>query len=61
MQSPAKWGFEYTVEHVEKGVVVNRFKTHNLIPQVGVDHMVGLLRGLATPISNWYLGLYSAN
>jgi len=61
MQAPVKWGFEYTIEHVRNGEVVDRFTAHNLIPQSGVNHLVGLLRGNTTPISAWHIGLYAAN
>lgn len=34
----------------------------NLLPQVAVDHIAGLLRGSgASPISSWYVGIYEGN
>lgn len=34
----------------------------NLIPQAGVDHVAGLIRGSGpTPISSWYMGLFENN
>jgi hypothetical protein len=61
MRSIIKGGLQYEVEHLIDGVVVDRFVVNNLIPQVGIDHIAGLLRGLATPISNWYIGLFAGN
>jgi len=29
----------------------------NIIPQVGINHLVGLLRGTTSVISNWYVGV----
>ena len=31
--------------------------TKNIIPQVGINHLVGLIRGTGTPISAWYVGV----
>ncbi len=61
MREEKKWGFRYQYEYSEGGIIIDRGSAENLIPQVGVDHLRGLLRGSATPISNWYLGLYSGN
>lgn len=61
MKEHGKWGFRYQYEYSEGGIIIGRGAATNLIPQVGLDHLRGLLRGTATPISNWYLGLYSGN
>lgn len=39
------------------GEVLSRQRDHNLIPQVGINHLVGLLRGTGSLISNWYVGV----
>lgn len=55
-------GFEYTGEIVNAdGVVTDRFTDHNLIPQVGVNHIVSLIRGSGAPIASWFLGLFEGN
>ena len=55
-------GFEYTVELVKDGAVVDRSVEHNILPQQSVDHIVSLIRGSgATPISSWYMGLFENN
>lgn len=61
MKEHGKWGFRYQYEYSEGGIIIDRGAATNLIPQVGMDHLAGLLRGTAAPISNWYLGLYSGN
>lgn len=34
----------------------------NLMPQVAIDHIASLIRGSgATPIANWYMGLFEGN
>lgn len=61
MKSDSPWGFEYDYEYSEGGIIVDRGKPRNLIPQVGTNHFAGLLRGTATPVSSWYIGLFSGN
>lgn len=62
MKEHGKWGFRYQWEYSEGGILIESGPpVCNLIPQAGVDHLRGLLRGTATPISNWYLGLFSGN
>jgi len=61
MHTMIKGGLQYEVEHLVDGQVVDRFVVNNLIPQVGIDHLAGLIRGLATPISDWYIGLFAGN
>lgn len=55
-------GFEFTPEIVyPDGRVVRGDTVPNIIPQAGVDFIAGLLRGTATPIANWYVGIYAGN
>lgn len=55
-------GFVYTAEVVDANGNVTESQTcHNLIPQVGINHVVGLIRGATTPIANWYVGVYEGN
>lgn len=61
MREEGKWGFRYSYEYSEGGIIVGKDSATNLIPQAGIDHLRGLLRGTATPIGNWYLGLFSGN
>lgn len=61
MYNMNEWGLKYIVQHVRDGEVVEEVIARNLIPQSGVDHLAGLIRGLATPISDWYVGLFAGN
>lgn len=55
-------GFVYTGEVISaEGIVLQRQVDHNLIPQVGIDHLAGLLRGTGSVISNWYCGIYEGD
>lgn len=55
-------GFEYLVEVVKDGRVVDSRIEHNIMPQQSVDHVASLIRGGgASPISNWYVGVFESN
>lgn len=55
-------GFVYTLEVVDAlGNVIDSRECHNLMPQVSINHVVGLIRGTTSPIGNWYVGIYEGN
>lgn len=54
-------GFVYDVEHWRDGDLLSATKHTNIIPQVGINHIAGLIRGSVAPIANWYLGLFEGN
>ena len=55
-------GFKYDCEILTPSGEILQFTEHNLLPQVSVDHLVGLLRGDGTvPISTWYMGVFENN
>ena len=55
-------GFVYTGEVIAPdGRILQRQVDCNLIPQVGIDHLAGLLRGTGSLISNWYCGIYEGD
>lgn len=62
-ESAFQLGFVYTPQIVDGAgnVLVSGEPTKNIIPQVGVDHLVGLLRGTGSLISSWYVGVYEGN
>jgi len=61
-RGPLKWGFEYDGQLVASdGEILVRQRARNLIPQVGIDHIVALLRGDGSLVSNWYVGLFEGN
>lgn len=58
----ARLGFIFTGEVVSpSGEVTYSRVDHNLIPQSGIDHMAGLLRGTGTINSSWYVGVGATN
>lgn len=58
----ARLGFVWDGELVgPDGEILQRSTDTNLIPQVGVDHLVALLRGTGVPVSGWYVGVGEAD
>ena len=62
-ESAFRLGFVYTPQIVDAQgrVTFEGPPTRNVIPQVGVDHLVSLLRGTGSLISSWYVGVYEGN
>lgn len=57
-----KLGFVYAASiELPDGSIIDLGQTNNLIPQVGVDQLAGLITGDAAAISSWYVGVFSAN
>ena len=55
-------GFEYTFRtKTPSGIVVAERKIHNLIPQVGLTFLQRSPFGDASPITTFYMGLFSNN
>ena len=54
-------GFVYDIEHWRDGVCLSKRRETNLIPQAGINHVAGLIRGSTSTISNWYVGLFEGN
>lgn len=54
-------GFVWTLETIKQGVVVDRERVHNLVPEEGLHYLInaGLRNG--TPFANWYIGIYEGN
>lgn len=54
----ARLGFVWDGELVgPDGEVLQRGTDTNIIPQVGIDFLVSLIRGTGTPTSGWYVGV----
>lgn len=51
-------GFVYTLEVVDQFGQVIDSRTCKTSSRVGINHVVGLIRGSAAPIANWYMGIY---
>lgn len=62
-ESAFRMGFVYTPQIVDAQgtVLLEGDPQTNIIPQVGIDHFVALLRGTGSLISNWYVGVYEGN
>lgn len=59
--SDVKAGFTYTVEHIRRGVVIDREVIHNLMPIQGLNFVQSaLFKGTAVP-GTWYIGVYEGN
>jgi hypothetical protein len=54
-------GFVYTVEHLRDGKVIDTETVHNLVPTVGMNHILDVIFRSATAYANWYIGLYESN
>lgn len=61
MNSILGTGFKYvgTIKHPDGRI--ETFEDFNLLPQVSVNHIAGLIRGTTTPISDWYMGIFENN
>ena len=58
----ARLGFVWDGELVgPDGEVLQRGTDNNIIPQVGIDHLVSLIRGTGVPNSGWYVGVGEAD
>lgn len=56
-----KGGFEYLVEFLKDGEVVDSFVAHNLLPIECANYMLNVSFRNATPVATWYIGLYEGN
>lgn len=55
-------GFRYDCSILLPDGELIEFTDFNILPQSGVDHIAGLLRGDGTsPISSWYVGIFEGN
>lgn len=54
-------GFWYDCEVIAPDGEIITFEDHNLLPQVSVDFVAGLLRATVSPIGNWYVGIFENN
>lgn len=55
-------GFRYDCEILTPSGEIIQSTDYNLLPQVSIDHIAGLLRGDGTvPISAWFVGVFENN
>lgn len=57
MISKTQVGFVYTIRHYRNGALLETIRQKNLMPEEGINHMLGLLAGGAQH-PTWYIGLY---
>lgn len=53
--------FNYEFEHVRNGVVIDRWKEKNLIPNEGLAHMLDVTCKGGSQVGTWYVGIYEGN
>ena len=54
-------GFIYAIEHIGVDRQVKSVETvHNIVPNLGVDYIIGAAFTGAGQYTNWYIGLYGA-
>ncbi|MBS0453949.1 MAG: hypothetical protein JSS14_21825 [Proteobacteria bacterium] len=62
MNSKAEFGFTWIAEVVAPdGTVSQREVLHNLIPDEGVAHMMGVTFKQSAQVATWYIALYEGN
>lgn len=61
IEENTKLGFVYTIELIRDGVVVDTEQVHNLVPTVGMNHMLDAVFNSGTQYANWYIGVYEGN
>ena len=54
-------GFEYLIEVVKDGVVIDSEVVHNLIPTEGLDYILSTALKGGSQSALWYVGLYEGN
>src|SRR5690606_27675318 len=54
-------GFVYDIEHWREGKLLSANRHCNIIPQVGINHIAGLIRGSVSAISSCYIGMCEGN
>jgi hypothetical protein len=61
MNSEMQGGFEYLIEVLKDGVVIDSEVVRNVMPLQGANHILGVALAGASQVSSWYVGLYEGN
>ncbi len=61
VDSKIAMGMEYIVEHVRKGVLIDKFAAHNIVPTEGLNHALSVILQGGTQQGTWYLGIFEGN
>ena len=54
-------GFEYLVELVKDGQVVDSEVVHNLLPTEAINHILNVVLKSGTQVPTWYMALFEGN
>lgn len=54
-------GFEYLIETIKNGVVIDRDRVHNLVPIEGLNYFINAALRNQAAFANFYVGLYEGN
>lgn len=60
-ESHVGFGFEYLVEVVRDGKIVDREVVHNLVPTEGMNHILNTVLKAGTQVPTWYVGLFQGD
>lgn len=61
MKNNLTGGFQYLIEVVKNGVVIDSEVVHNLLPEEGIAHILSAALKGGTQVSTWYIGLFEGN
>lgn len=54
-------GGVFECELVRDGEVIDRWSTHNLVTNEGLNHVLDVIFHASTQVSTWYIGLFEGN
>lgn len=54
-------GGKFTIEHMRKGVCIDREEKSNLVVDEGLNRLLNVMFAGASQITTWYLGVFEAN
>jgi hypothetical protein len=56
-----KAGFVYRWQHLREGRIIDEWDDHNIMPTVGQNYMLGAAFAAVSPVTTWYLGLFTSS
>ena len=54
-------GFTYSVETIRNGKVVDVEEVHNVVPDEGITHILGVVLKGSSQATTWYVGVFEGN
>jgi hypothetical protein len=61
MNEQLRAGFEYLIEVVKDGIVIDSEVAHNLLPTEGINHLLNVAMKSGSANATWYIGLFEGN